>query len=818
MLRHHALTRFLTGFGLTFCLAGAAVERAEAQQPTPQEAEQLRQNPDLVRERLRASGMTAEQIRARLSAAGYDPALLDAYVPGASLPAPNAVLTADQLAALSLLGVGSVRADGLEAVPLEVGRQPEPLVDGPTRDGRLELFGADVFRRSTTQFQPMLSGPVPENYRLGPGDVLVLVITGDVEFVHTLEVTREGFVLVPQVGQIYVNDMTMGQLRATLRNRLGQAYSGVAEGTTRFDISVGRLRTNQVYVIGEVTQPGAYQLSSVATVLNALYAAGGPSDRGNFRRIEVRRQGTLVATFDLYDYLLRGETGSDVALQQGDVVRVPVHGTRASITGAVVRPAIYELTTGETLSDLIEAAGGLLAEAALERITISRIRPIEQRRAGQPARTVIDVPIEVGATQDIAILPGDSVTVHELTRDVAGFVTLRGNVYQPGRFGWEPGLTLSDLIANAGGFRPATYAGTAHIERLNPEDSTRFLIELRLPEDSLQPFPDDRELRQFDVVTIYGEEDMRAERTVSIGGWVQEPGEYPYRSGMTLKDLVLQAGGLRDGALLEFAEVARLPADRSGGTLSNVVRVPLDSSYVFVAEAETYPLLPGLQATDVAPDFELAAFDHVLILRQPEFELQRTVVVMGEVNLPGRYALRTKTERLSDMIDRVGGVTTSGYVAGARLIRAQDGAGLVDIDLAAALRARGSAADLRLLPGDTLFVPEYNPIVIVEGAVVSPTAVRWKEGESLDYYVAAAGGFRSDADEDRVSVRYASGEIRTKDEHFLWFDYEPEPGPGSTVRVPVEDPDEQLDWSEVIGDVAQISVTLATLIVVLTRL
>jgi polysaccharide biosynthesis/export protein len=249
------------------------------------------------------------------------------------------------------------------------------------------------------------------------------------------------------------------------------------------------------------------------------------------------------------------------------------------------------------------------------------------------------------------------------------------------------------------------------------------------------------------------------------------------------------------------------------------VRVPLDSTYVFTAEAESYPLLPGLQAADAgAPDYVLEPFDHVLVLRQPEFELQRTVVVIGEVSLPGRYALRTKTERLSDLMARVGGITSSGYGAGARLIRAEGGAGLVDIDMEDAIRNPRGPSDMVLLPGDTIIVPEYNPIVIVEGAVVSPTAVRFRPGEDLDYYISAAGGFTSHADEDRVSVRYASGEIRTKNENFLWFDWEPAPGPGSTVRVPVEDPDERVDWSEVIGDVAQVSATLATLIVVLIRL
>jgi hypothetical protein len=278
-----------------------APQHVTAKAVTQSQVQQLiQQNPELVRQRIRESGLTPDQIRARLEAAGYSRSLLDPFLTSGPATGAAAAVNEEVLRALELLAPGGQVAEALQPVPVEagVGARPAPSELGA---GRLELFGLNVFRGRTTQFQPLLSGPVPPNYKIGPGDVMVLVITGDVEFVYELPVTREGFIVIPQVGQIFVNGLTMTQLNQLLQARLGRAYSGIRTGTTRFDVTIARLRTNQVFVIGEVTQPGAYQLASVATVLNALYAAGGPTERGNFRAIQVRRRGEVVAVLDLYD-------------------------------------------------------------------------------------------------------------------------------------------------------------------------------------------------------------------------------------------------------------------------------------------------------------------------------------------------------------------------------------------------------------------------------------------------------------------------------------------------------------------------------------
>src|SRR6266540_2407396 len=330
--------KVVTAVALSLCALGVVAPSADAQNlPIGGQGLQqaMLQNPDQIRQRIRDSGLTPDQIRARLRASGYPENLLDSYMgtttgPTSGQPAPN------ELAALQALGLAPFQAEGAN-LPVDTGLVRRR---GDTLAPPSNVFGVDVFRRTSTQFLPLLSGPVPADYRLGPGDMLVLILTGDVELAYTLQVTREGFMLIPQVGQVFVSNLTLNQLRDLLYARLGRVYSGVRRGpnaTTRFDISVANVRANQAYVVGEVAQPGAYQISSLGTVLTALYAAGGVTERANLRAVELRR----------------GDTRHDVRLETGDVVFVGVHGTRTRIDGAVVRPAIYELKSGETLADLI---------------------------------------------------------------------------------------------------------------------------------------------------------------------------------------------------------------------------------------------------------------------------------------------------------------------------------------------------------------------------------------------------------------------------------------------------------------------------------
>src|SRR2546423_8500034 len=418
-----------------FLALAALTPGLAAQAPTASQVQQaLQQQPglgDAVRNRIAQSGLTPEQVRARLSANGYPSTLLDPYL-SANAPVGAPPPGAQELAALQALGLPSLS------------NQMPAYDTGFVRSARTqpsEVFGVDVFQRTTTQFLPLLAGPVPTDYKLGPGDNLVLILTGDVELTYSLPVTREGFVLIPQVGQVHVANLTLDQLRDVLYSRLGRVYSGVrrtANATTRFDVTVANVRANQVYVVGEVAQPGAYQISSLGTVFTALYAAGGLTDRAKLRGVEVQRLGKTVATLDLYDYLLRGDTRSAIRLETGDVIFVPIHESRIRVNGAVLRPAIYETKAGETLADMIAAAGGFRPDAALELVQVTRILPSEDRMTQTTARVTIDVPL-VRAPKTANRIPpfqlsdGDVIQVDALSDATDQYmVAITGMVQQPG--------------------------------------------------------------------------------------------------------------------------------------------------------------------------------------------------------------------------------------------------------------------------------------------------------------------------------------------------------------------------------------------------
>src|SRR5213593_3125816 len=704
----------------------------------------VQQNPgltDVIRQRILQSGLSAEQVRARLAASGYPANLLDAYlsgtVSGAALPA-----SALELAAIQALGVPPVEQSLLSVDTVLI------RMRGTNVSSR--VFGVDVFRRSTTQFLPLLAGPVPPDYKLGPGDALVLILTGDVELAYTLQVTREGFVLIPQVGQVFVSNLSLDQLRDVLYTRLGRVYSGVKRGpnaSTRFDISVANVRANQVYVVGDVSQPGAYQISSLGTVLTALYAAGGLTERANMRQVELQRLGKLVATLDLYDYLLRGDVKSDVRLQTGDVVFVPVHGTRAEVEGAVTRPAVYELKAGETVTDLVHAAGGFRPDAQLKRLAVYRLLPVANRAPGSPPRAVIDIPLT-------PLPPGNG----------------EGGKVPPG----DPPL-------------PVTMPSMA--------------------------------LEDGDSVVVDAVAPLVGQYYVAITGMIRKPGIYPWREGITLRELVLLARGPTVGADLREAEVARMPEDRSQGQLATTVRVPLDSSYLFERDSlGRYFGPPGLSFTGKgAPEVPLQPYDNVLILKQPEFAFQRTVVIAGEVLYPGVYSLRTKTDRLAHLVARAGGMTSRAYPQGIRFVRAVDHVGRINVDLPRALRDSNSSANVILQPGDSIEIPEYQPAVKVSGAVTSPGSVLWKQGAGLDYYLDGVGGFTYQADKGRVSVKYANGDVRTRHKT-LFFSSTPTPGPGSEVFVPVRDTTGRVNAVQLFTSIVQIIASTVTAIYVIKHL
>ncbi len=394
----------------------------------------------------------------------------------------------------------------------------------------------------------------------------------------------------------------------------------------------------------------------------------------------------------------------------------------------------------ETLVDLLRAAGGFRANAALRRVSVHRILPAAQRGPGPYPRAVVDV----------ALTPAP--------RSAPAASVINGVVVPP------------------------------------------------------------VSLENGDSVVVDSVPGLSSTLYVAIAGMVNKPGQYAWREGITLRDLVLLARGPRVGAYLKEAEVARLPADRANGRLAETIRVPLDSTYLierdstgryFGAAGEAFP-------AGGAPEVVLQPYDNVLILKQPDFQLQRTVFIAGEVRFAGIYTLKTKDERVADLIDRAGGLTPQAYPEGIQFFRAEHDVGRINVELPQALKDRTSDHNITLQPGDSILIPEYQPSVKVSGAVNSPGSVLWQKGKSLEYYLSAAGGFSYKADKGRVSVKYANGEVRTKGTSLL-SSSNPKPGPGSEVFVPAKDSTVHTDWVALAGAVAQILAATVAIIVVATQ-
>ena len=569
---------------------------ASAQIPTtPQQARRLvQENPELVRQQLLQSGLSESEIRARLNAAGLPTNSLDQFLSGDSINAATAFDDA-ALSALETLGIAVETADGLEFVSvttglrLGTGRQ-QILVDS------LPIFGLDVFTRASSQFQPLLSGPVPDDYVMGPDDRMVLILTGEVELTQPLVVTREGFVVVPNVGRISVANLTMANLRVLLRTRLANSYSGITRGTVSVDLTITQLRTIQISVTGEVAQPGAYILASVATVTNALYAAGGPTVLGSLREIKVLRRGGDDTLLDLYPYLLDGDASGDVVLRAGDVVFVPLRGRRVKLYGAVVRPAHYELDADNDLIDVLDASGGFAPEANRQRMTIHRVVRPSERGPGSGNRIAVDLGLTPSTDPGVAgylggvIIPpiglqdGDSIVVDQVVDLRDGFyVSITGMVAAPDTLPWREGMTIRDLMLLARGPTVGADLREAQVSRLPnqrglgelaeallvPLDSSYINIDLRSadgryvgppgvtfpPAGSSSAFI----LQPFDQVLIARQPEFEMPQSVKITGEVSVPGEYTLLTKSDrVTDLLGRANGLLDTGYPEGARFWRL--------------------------------------------------------------------------------------------------------------------------------------------------------------------------------------------------------------------------------------------------------------------
>lgn len=782
--------------------AALAAEAASAGGVVGQEAEIMRRlsqtSTSEVLRAIRESNMSRAQARNQLRLLGFDPFLADPYFAaiGSGRQVAEGLLDESALAAFRGLGLVSDTAAADLSRPILADSLEELDSGGP------RVFGHRVFRQSTSRFDPLLAGPVGDDYVLGPGDGITLIVTGNVEVVREqLIVSREGFLVIPDVGQVAVVGLTLEDLRERLFTHLSRVYSGISRGSdadTFFSISITRLRTIQVRVLGEVVRPGSYQLSSVATVLEALYFAGGPTNQGTYRRVLLRRGREVPREVDLYPYLTSGSLSEDHRLQSGDVVYVPEAGRQATVSGEVRRPAIFEMSEDEGLRDLLQFAGGLLPSAATERAAVERILPAADRLPGVD-RIMVDAPLAgvLEGTETFDVLPGDMVHVSPVGDLLGRSVEVVGAVWRPGRYEFRPGMTVASLVARAGAY-PDALTDHVRVLRLNPETSKREIVS-----DSVMQL----DLEDQDIVEVLSVSTLSVPDSIAVYGFVLRPGKYPHFEGMLAGDAVLTAGGFRPEANTLTAEVVMRMND-TGLVEEKTVRFRDRISGLAPVDA------PDVDADDrdgVLPEAELplAPAAEVYVRRSlVEEALLGHVVLQGAFRQAGTYAIVKKDERISEIVRRAGGLESDAHANSFRISRR---GAYVGVDFSQLWNNPVTGDDPPVIDGDSLFVDAIDQTVFVLGAVNFPNRVVYAPGLSVDEMLSQAGGPVSDADLDNVSVHYADGSRRTTRKVLGLFRVYPDIGPGSEIFVPLKVQEPGINWSGSINTALTATTAITTL-------
>lgn len=661
------------------------------------------------------------------------------------------------------------------------------------------VFGREIFANKNLSFEPDLNIPTPKDYILSAGDELLISVWGDSELNLKLKVSPEGTILVPNLGPVAVAGLTVETAENRLRQELGRimsTLSGTGEGNTFVSVSLSQIRSIKVNIVGEVVIPGTYTLPSFATLFNALYAAGGVNDIGTLRNIKVYRNSKEVAHLDVYNYLLQGKYGTNIRLQENDMIIVGPYEQLAVVRGKVKRNRIFELKKGETLEQLLAMAGGFTGDAYTKDVRVKRKAGTRYQIA-----TVTDSQFSTFRMQD-----GDSLQVDSVIPFYENRLTISGAVWRPGEYEWSPSLhTVKQLVQQAAGLKGDEFAGRAQITRLNPDFTTTMIaIDIRGILNGTTP---DVELRPEDEVAIPSFFDLREPYTIKVAGAVNyKDTVLPYRRNLTVEDAILMAGGLQESAASVNVEVARRIKDPHSKESSNRI-----------ADVFTFTLNEGLALPSggISGDtiFTLEPFDEVYVRFSPGYQEQQVIQINGEVTFAGSYVLAEKNTRLSDVITKAGGVTPDAYVKGASLKRqltddemrrletllelstnkqSKDSVALsldnikdysVGIDLEKALAHPGMADDVVLRDGDLLYIPQLQSTVKVSGAVTYPNSVTYTKGMSVKDYLGQAGGYNDTARKYPIVI-YMNGKVATTQRTGIFFKRYPKVEPGCEIVVP----------------------------------
>ena len=742
----------------------------------------------------------------------------------------------DDSGVLSLQGLDLIPLLGLNEDDINRRLAAEPFLSFFDIDARilgqtpigveaLEPFGYDVFEPRDTSFDAPMSGPVPPDYVLGPGDSVRVQLFGNVNGIYEYEVARDGVLNLPEIGPVTVAGLPFSEFRKDLNKRVQEMLIG-----TQVSVTMGQLKTIRVFVLGDVNEPGSYVVSGLATMSAALYRSGGISPIGSLRNIQLKRNGKVVASLDAYDLLIRGDNSGDSRLQPGDVVFVPPIGTTVSVGGAVNRPAIYEVGRLTTAADLVGLAGGLTSEAFAKGARLERVQ-----KDGD--RTILPVDLANASANSVRIQNGDVLLVPEVLPELENAVTLAGHVYRPGRYPWRPGMTLTDLIGSAEELKPGVDTNYILIRRENKRGEPIKALSTSLAAAMQSPgSPDDIRLQSGDTVNVFSKalgrqrvvepllEELQLQssidlpvRQAEISGYVRAPGTYPLESNMRISDLIRAGGGLSEEAYALEAELTRYSVSPGGARESNVVKVDLDA------------IRRGVERADL----DLREHDYLIVNRVPDWDSIWTVTLEGEVLFPGAYRVH-RGDSLADVIERAGGLTPGAFPEGAVFLREslkkreqeqietlarRMQADLASLSLQTAntggrdtLRTgkvlleqlknteavgrlvinlnrdvAGSVSDIEVRDGDRLLVPTATQVVTVLGETQQNSSHLYQSGLSRDAYIDLSGGLTRRADKKLIYVVRANGAVVAAN-HSRWLARRSQTDirPGDTIVVPLD--------------------------------
>ena len=709
-------------------------------------------------------------------------------------------------------------SDLSEGSGVETGRKQEKISNTKVKDTENALvFGSELFDNPTLNFEPDLKLATPVNYVLGPGDELQISVYGVQEFNASIPVSVEGKISIQYVGQIAVSGMTIEAATQKIRNAIAGVYSTVRSGQSQVGISLSRIRTIKVTLIGS-KQPGNYSVSSLATVYNALFLGGGPAKNGSYRNIELLRNNKVYRTIDLYRFLVKGDQSDNVGLKDNDVIRIPAYSQRVTLEGQVKRPGIFEMKKGETFADLLSFASGFNEMAYTASVNVMQ-------------KTTKEFKVkDIYATEFSSYKPlsGDVFRVSKILNRFENRIKIEGAVFRPNTYSFYEGMRISDLVSKADGLKEDAYSNRARIIRLKA-DLTTEIVTVNLEQALKGDVEANVLLHREDVVTVYSVLDFKEEYKVTIDGEIKTPGEYEYQQNLTLNDLLIQAGGLT-GSASKRVEVARMiQSDEMNAENQD--------------KAQLFNLEITADNNEQAKNFALEPFDVVNIRRMAVYEKPEMVSVSGAVPYAGKYVLVTKKDKVYDLIQRAGGLTSLANVNGVKIKRPIQEAQIealenvnvnlgkkdsiqdkltkklkedlkyatIPVDWKSIVKNPKNSSNVTLFPGDEIEVATYSEGVKVAGNVLLTSEIPYNSGKGFNYYLNAVGGVDAKGWKKKAYIVYPNGKADVA-ESFLFFRSYPKVLPGSQIVVPEKPERKKLSAGEWVGFGSVIS-SLALLIV-----